>query len=151
MVMAVVTGWGSVASLSPAASGRFVSAVKTAINAHRSDGPDTQSLPTLLSSAPLLLACDAASLDFWQASADELQEQRAPHRVSQHTVAPATACGQDWWPQQQLVGLVAPRVRSRGITEVMAVAQAEQQGQAAAGPAAGAAASGGGAAGADRW
>jgi hypothetical protein len=48
---------------------RFVTAVKTAIAAHKPSGRDSQSIPTLLSTAPLLLACDASCLDFWQASA----------------------------------------------------------------------------------
>lgn len=48
---------------------RFVSAVKTATAAHRPGGQDSQAVSTLLSSAPLLLACDASCLDFWEASA----------------------------------------------------------------------------------
>jgi hypothetical protein len=48
---------------------RFVAAIKTATAAHKTGGPDTQSVTNLLSSAPLLLACDASCLDFWKASA----------------------------------------------------------------------------------
>jgi hypothetical protein len=48
---------------------RFVTAVKTAIAAFKPAGHDSQSIPTLLSAPPLLLACDASCLDFWKASA----------------------------------------------------------------------------------
>lgn len=53
----------------PCACHRFVAAIKVATAAHKPGGPDTQSVTALLSSAPLLLACDASCLDFWKASA----------------------------------------------------------------------------------
>jgi hypothetical protein len=65
--------------------GRFVAAVRAAINAHRAGGQESQSIPALLSCAPLLLACDAASLDFWSAS------QASAEQLRVGCVAPATA------------------------------------------------------------
>jgi len=109
---------------------RFIAAAKAAAAAHQQEGPDTQSLPTLLSSAPLLLACDAASLDFWQASAASAERAETcppPPTYYAHSAARSGRSASSWWPKPQLVGAVTPRPRSQAIEDVLVVAQEEEE------------------------
>jgi hypothetical protein len=92
----------------------------------------SQSIPALLSSAPLLLACDAASLDFWsasQASAEHAAAHPLPATTTLHVAALPSCSARSWLPQVQLSKAPELKPLSTGIQEVVELLQAEQQQQ----------------------
>jgi hypothetical protein len=106
-----------------------------ACNAARGAGittcPDPESLAVLLSAPPLLLACDATSLDYWQASA-ALAEARTLFAGTMHmqrTTATTTSAATGLWVPQHvvLVGPIKPPHVSRAVQEIVAAVAAEEE------------------------
>lgn len=110
---------------------RFTEAAKLAAAAHKpSGGPDQQSVTALLSCPPLLLACDAACLDFWDASAAAAQHAASsppPATYYRHATAQHTASADSWWPRPQLAGGLGRGPPSQAVEEVVEFAQGVQQ------------------------
>jgi hypothetical protein len=109
---------------------RFIDAAKAAA-ATRPSSPDQQCIAALLSTPPLLLACDASCLDFWRASAASTARAAACpplEVVHAHNAARPTHSASSWWPGPPLVASSSPAAGCRrGIEDVVQFAQKQEQ------------------------